>query len=63
MCVCVCLEGCGVNGHDFSNGAVIPTGDRCQECICVVCYISFHFIFVCFWNHFILSLIIYIYLF
>ncbi|TMS05280.1 Kielin/chordin-like protein [Larimichthys crocea] len=32
---CPVCHGCGVNGHDFSNGAVIPTGDRCQECICV----------------------------
>ncbi|XP_075998591.1 kielin/chordin-like protein isoform X2 [Genypterus blacodes] len=38
---CPVCQGCGVNGHDFSNGAVIPTGDRCQECACengnVVC--------------------------
>lgn len=32
---CPVCQGCGVNGHDFSNGAVIPTGDRCQECTCV----------------------------
>ncbi|KAM9854759.1 kielin/chordin-like protein [Aulostomus maculatus] len=31
----VCLAGCGVNGQDFLNGAVIPNGDRCQECTCV----------------------------
>ncbi|KAK2917907.1 hypothetical protein Q8A73_004653 [Channa argus] len=32
---CPVCHGCGVNGHDFPNGAVIPTGDRCQECTCV----------------------------
>ncbi|KAA8590177.1 hypothetical protein FQN60_014111 [Etheostoma spectabile] len=32
---CPACHGCGVNGHDFPNGAVIPTGDRCQECTCV----------------------------
>ncbi|XP_041854067.1 kielin/chordin-like protein isoform X3 [Melanotaenia boesemani] len=32
---CPVCQGCGVNGHDFPNGAVIPTGDRCQECTCV----------------------------
>ncbi|GLD68832.1 kielin/chordin-like protein, partial [Lates japonicus] len=32
---CPSCNGCGVNGHDFPNGAVIPTGDRCQECTCV----------------------------
>ncbi|KAM9351632.1 kielin/chordin-like protein [Symphorus nematophorus] len=32
---CPVCQGCGVNGHDFSNGAGIPTGDRCQECRCV----------------------------
>lgn len=36
----MCLVGCGVNGHDFPNGAVIPTGDRCLECTCVVCHLS-----------------------
>ena len=35
MCLCV-LEGCGVNGLDFPNGAAIPTDDHCQECTCVV---------------------------
>ncbi|XP_013888896.1 kielin/chordin-like protein isoform X2 [Austrofundulus limnaeus] len=32
---CPVCQGCAVNGHDFPNGAVIPTGDRCQECTCV----------------------------
>ncbi|XP_045893127.1 kielin/chordin-like protein isoform X2 [Micropterus dolomieu] len=32
---CPVCQGCGVNGHDFPNGAVIPTGDRCLECTCV----------------------------
>ncbi|XP_034389852.1 kielin/chordin-like protein [Cyclopterus lumpus] len=32
---CPVCQGCGVNGHDFTNGAVIPTGDRCQECTCL----------------------------
>ncbi|XP_034734849.1 kielin/chordin-like protein isoform X1 [Etheostoma cragini] len=32
---CPACHGCGVNGLDFPNGAVIPTGDRCQECTCV----------------------------
>ncbi|XP_028441200.1 kielin/chordin-like protein isoform X2 [Perca flavescens] len=32
---CPSCQGCGVNGNDFPNGAVIPTGDRCQECTCV----------------------------
>ncbi|KAM6960594.1 kielin/chordin-like protein [Aplochiton taeniatus] len=32
---CPVCNGCGVNGHDFPNGATIPTGDRCQECVCV----------------------------
>lgn len=36
VCAHVCLVGCGVNGHDFPNGAGIPTGDRCEECTCVV---------------------------
>ena len=35
-CAHVCLAGCGANGHDFLNGAAVPTGDRCQECTCVV---------------------------
>ncbi|XP_044213158.1 kielin/chordin-like protein isoform X1 [Thunnus albacares] len=38
---CPVCRGCSVNGHDFPNGAVIPTEDRCQECTCangnVVC--------------------------
>ncbi|XP_014900210.1 kielin/chordin-like protein [Poecilia latipinna] len=38
---CPVCQGCGVNGHEFPNKAVIPTGDRCQECTCengnVVC--------------------------
>ncbi|XP_072290734.1 kielin/chordin-like protein [Eucyclogobius newberryi] len=33
-CCPVCQD-CGVNGHDFPNGASIPTGDRCQECTCL----------------------------
>lgn len=33
------VTGCGVNGHDFPNGALIPTRDRCEECTCVVCHI------------------------
>ncbi|XP_070763397.1 kielin/chordin-like protein [Enoplosus armatus] len=32
---CPVCQGCSMNGHDFSNGAVVPTGDRCQECNCV----------------------------
>ncbi|XP_077954077.1 kielin/chordin-like protein [Gasterosteus aculeatus] len=32
---CPVCQGCGVNGCDFSNGAVIPTGDRCQVCTCL----------------------------
>ncbi|KAM8892202.1 kielin/chordin-like protein isoform 2-T2 [Spinachia spinachia] len=32
---CPVCQGCGVNGHDFSNGAVIPTGDQCQACTCL----------------------------
>ncbi|XP_029378341.1 kielin/chordin-like protein [Echeneis naucrates] len=32
---CPVCQGCGVNGRDFPNGNVIPTGDRCQECTCV----------------------------
>ncbi|XP_049429825.1 kielin/chordin-like protein [Epinephelus fuscoguttatus] len=32
---CPVCQGCGVNGQDFPNGALIPTGDRCQECSCV----------------------------
>ncbi|XP_026167747.1 kielin/chordin-like protein isoform X2 [Mastacembelus armatus] len=32
---CPVCEDCSVNGQDFPNGAVIPTGDRCQECTCV----------------------------
>ncbi|XP_071783371.2 kielin/chordin-like protein [Centroberyx gerrardi] len=32
---CPVCHGCGMNGHDFPNGALIPTGDRCQECLCV----------------------------
>ncbi|XP_075885031.1 kielin/chordin-like protein [Nelusetta ayraudi] len=32
---CPVCHGCGVNGHDFPNGAQIPTADRCQECTCV----------------------------
>ncbi|XP_069019593.1 kielin/chordin-like protein [Embiotoca jacksoni] len=32
---CPVCQGCGVNGREFPNGAVIPTGDRCQECTCV----------------------------
>uniref|UniRef100_A0A8C7YAG1 VWFC domain-containing protein n=1 Tax=Oryzias sinensis TaxID=183150 RepID=A0A8C7YAG1_9TELE len=39
-CCPVCHD-CGVNGHNFPNGAVVPSGDRCQECTCengnVVC--------------------------
>ncbi|XP_042352823.1 kielin/chordin-like protein [Plectropomus leopardus] len=31
---CPVCDGCGVNGYDFPNGAVIP-GDRCQDCTCV----------------------------
>ncbi|XP_056138469.1 kielin/chordin-like protein [Lampris incognitus] len=38
---CPICHGCGVNGQDFLNGAVIPARDRCQECVCqngnVVC--------------------------
>uniref|UniRef100_A0AAV2KWB3 VWFC domain-containing protein n=1 Tax=Knipowitschia caucasica TaxID=637954 RepID=A0AAV2KWB3_KNICA len=32
---CPVCQGCGVNGHTFPNGALIPTGDRCQECTCL----------------------------
>ncbi|XP_030586933.1 kielin/chordin-like protein [Archocentrus centrarchus] len=32
---CPVCDGCGVNGHDFPNGAVMPVGDPCQECTCV----------------------------
>ncbi|KAK2842201.1 hypothetical protein Q5P01_012401 [Channa striata] len=32
---CPVCQGCGVNGHDYPNGAVIPNGDHCQECTCV----------------------------
>ena len=32
----VCLADCSMNGLEFLNGASIPTGDRCQECTCVV---------------------------
>ncbi|XP_071356594.1 kielin/chordin-like protein isoform X2 [Trachinotus anak] len=32
---CPVCQGCGMNGHDFPNGAVVPTGDHCQECTCV----------------------------
>uniref|UniRef100_A0A3B4UL11 Kielin cysteine rich BMP regulator n=1 Tax=Seriola dumerili TaxID=41447 RepID=A0A3B4UL11_SERDU len=32
---CPVCQGCGMNGHDFPNGAVIPTGDRCEDCACV----------------------------
>ncbi|XP_034443111.1 kielin/chordin-like protein isoform X2 [Hippoglossus hippoglossus] len=32
---CPVCQGCGANGHDFPNGAAIPTGERCQECTCV----------------------------
>ncbi|XP_036068311.1 kielin/chordin-like protein isoform X3 [Oryzias melastigma] len=39
--VCFCFVDCGVNGYNFPNGAVVPTGNRCQDCIChngnVVC--------------------------
>lgn len=31
---CPVCQGCGVNGHEFPNGALIPTGDRCQDCTC-----------------------------
>ncbi|XP_043980613.1 kielin/chordin-like protein [Gambusia affinis] len=38
---CPVCQGCSVNGLEFPNKAVIPTGDRCQECTCengnVVC--------------------------
>lgn len=34
--LCVCGSGCGVNGHDYPNGARIPAGDPCQDCTCVV---------------------------
>lgn len=37
-CCHVCLLGCGVNGHNFPNGAAIPTGDNCLECTCEVCH-------------------------
>ncbi|XP_068507212.1 kielin/chordin-like protein isoform X1 [Syngnathus scovelli] len=33
-CCPVCQD-CGVNGQQFPNGAVIPTGDRCEKCSCV----------------------------
>ncbi|XP_061577935.1 kielin/chordin-like protein isoform X2 [Cololabis saira] len=33
-CCPVCQD-CGVNGHDFPNGAAVPTRDHCQECTCV----------------------------
>lgn len=33
---CVCGSGCGVNGHDYPNGARIPAGDPCQDCTCAV---------------------------
>lgn len=45
-CVCVYHVGCGVNGNEFSNGAVVPTGERCQECKCVVCHFILIFIIV-----------------
>ncbi|XP_030586932.1 kielin/chordin-like protein [Archocentrus centrarchus] len=32
---CPVCDGCGVNGYDFPNGAVMPAGDPCQECRCV----------------------------
>ncbi|XP_028287666.1 kielin/chordin-like protein isoform X2 [Parambassis ranga] len=32
---CPVCNGCGVNGHDYANGVVVPTGDRCQQCTCV----------------------------
>lgn len=35
--VCSCFVDCGVNGHNFPNGAVVPSGDRCQKCTCEVC--------------------------
>lgn len=41
QCVFLCFVGCDVNGHDFPNGAVIPSWDRCQECTCVVCLSEF----------------------
>ncbi|XP_039471679.1 kielin/chordin-like protein isoform X2 [Oreochromis aureus] len=31
---CPVCDGCGVNGHEVPNGAVIPVGDPCQECRC-----------------------------
>lgn len=34
--LCVCGSGCGVNGHDYPNGAQIPAGDPCQDCTCMV---------------------------
>ncbi|KAM9377036.1 kielin/chordin-like protein [Pholidichthys leucotaenia] len=32
---CPVCHGCGVNGHDFPNGAIVPTAEPCQECTCV----------------------------
>lgn len=32
---CPVCQGCGIDGHEFPNGALIPTGDRCQECTCM----------------------------
>ncbi|XP_031418057.1 kielin/chordin-like protein [Clupea harengus] len=32
-CCPVCI-GCGVNGLDFLNGDRVPSGDRCEECVC-----------------------------
>ncbi|KAM6936923.1 kielin/chordin-like protein [Xenentodon cancila] len=32
---CPVCQACFVNGHDFPNGAAVPTGDQCQECTCV----------------------------
>lgn len=45
--VCLCVLGCGMEGQDFPNGARVPTGDRCQECACVVCHLHSHHMTCC----------------
>ncbi|XP_076848974.1 kielin/chordin-like protein isoform X2 [Brachyhypopomus gauderio] len=32
---CPVCDGCGFNGHNYQNGERVPSGDHCQQCVCV----------------------------
>ncbi|XP_017571659.1 kielin/chordin-like protein [Pygocentrus nattereri] len=32
---CPVCDGCGMNGVNFRNGERVPSGDRCEQCVCV----------------------------